>query len=386
MARIYVDARNIKGEPSGVGRYASSLIPELCRQTGHEVVVIRHGSNRRPLVEGEQGWEEIFVEGEIDDLKGWLLGHRVLEAAFARGGRPDLYHSLFHVVPRKVRRAIGEAGLVTTAHDFLWIDEADASQGTYWKARGIEVFAKRAIPQALRESNRVIAISEPTRRRARAYVDDQKVEVISHGVDAAFFEAPGPLEGEFRELGRRPYVVAIGNSKEYKNLGVLVGAFERWREQGREVDLVLVGDCEGLHGRVSQVEESERITVTGYVDDQRLRSLLGNAAVFAFPSKVEGFGLPLLEAMAMGVPVICSGVEPMESIGGQAVLYFDPDEPEEVAHLVGRLVEDGSLRRRMVSRGRRRAEEFRWEKTAGATLQVYEAVLGSGSMGLRTPK
>lgn len=379
MARIYLDARNITSNPSGVARYASALIAELVRQAPeHDFVAIRHRSNQDPLVvNGCDNLEEIHVDCPIDGMQNFAFGHRTLQAAFARGGEPDLYHTLFHMLPAKTRSIIGDRPVVTTLHDFVWLDHPDASQPTFFKARSIQAFARMSIPRALRTSDRVIAISEPTRRRARSFVADEKMTTISHGVDASFFESPPMPTGEFAELldPDRPYVVAIGNDKEYKNLALLVDAFEKLCDEGLSARLVLVGNCQGLNTRIAHKDFSEWVTLTEFVGDETLRRILGHARAFAFPSKVEGFGLPILEAMAMGVPTIVADVEPMRSIADEAALLVDPDDAEQLSHLLMRILTDDDLADRLAVRGRRRASQFRWPDTARRTLDVYEELL-----------
>ncbi len=378
MTRIYLDARTITDEPTGVARYSRSLISALLQEAPeHDFVVIRHRSNQQPLMDDPPpNLREFPVGYPIDGLKNVLFGHRAVQAAIARGKAPELYHSLFHILPHKIRDVV-DAPVVTTLHDFVWLDHPDASQPTYLKARAIQAFARAAIPSALRASDRVIAISEPTRRRARHFIDDDAMVTISHGVDASFFEPIGPPTGAFAELvdSTRPTICAVGNHKPYKNLGVLIEAFSRLIDAGVRARLLLIGDCERLGAQIDESTASEWIILTGFVDDAVLRRLLGNARVFVLPSKVEGFGLPLLEAMATGLPSVVADVEPMRSIAGEAGLFFPPDDAAGLARLLQRVLEDDNLADRLAARSRRRAGQFRWAETARRTLDVYEELL-----------
>lgn len=379
MTRIYVDARTITDEPTGVGRYARSLLTALIPAVPErEFVVLRHSSNTHPLfVDAPENVRELPVNRPIDGLENVLFGHRALQAAVARGGPPDLYHSLFHILPAKLRSVLGDIPVVTTLHDFVWIDYPDASQPTFVRARTIEAFARVAIPRALRASDRVIAISEPTRRRARQYIDDAAMVTIPHGVDERFFETAPPPGDPFADLAdpQCPCIVAVGNHKPYKNLGLLIDAFTRLIEDGVRARLVLIGDCERLAGQADVATAGEWITMTGRVDDEVMRRLLGNGRVFVLPSKVEGFGLPLLEAMAAGLPTLVADVEPLRSIAGEAGLRFPADDAGALARLLCRVLEDDALADRLASRGRQRAGEFRWSETARRTLKVYENLL-----------
>ena len=379
MARIYLDARNITDRPAGVARYARALIPALVEAAPHhEFRTIRHRSNLRPIdVGGAPNFQEIFVDAPIDNAENFLFGHRTLQAAFARGGAPDLYHSLFHILPRSAPAILGKAKLITTVHDFLWLDHPDATQPTFLKARSIQAFARLAIPSALRLADAVIAISEPTRRRAATFTEDEKITTISHGVGEEFFQPPALPSGEFAELvdPDRPCIVAIGNDKEYKNLSLLIEAFAALLTEGTPARLVLIGSCQGLIDTVAHTGFSEWITLTEHVHDETLRRILGHARAFVFPSRIEGFGLPILEAMAMGTPALIADAEPMRTIADEAALFFHPDDARGLTTLLSRLLGDDDLANEFAAKGRRRAASFRWPETAARTLAVYDSLL-----------
>lgn len=379
MARIYLDARNITDRPAGVGRYALSLIPELVRQgKEHHFVALRHRSNQRPIeVEGEN-YEELFVDAPIDKATHFLFGHRTLQAAFARGGKPDLFHSLFHLLPLRIKADFRSLGVVTTIHDFLWLDHARETQPTWSKATSIQLFANAAIPTSLKLSDQVIAISEPTRKRATAFIDAEKITTIGHGVDESFFQTL-PLATtalpNFLLTTKAPLITAIGNDKAYKNLAILIEAFAALRNRGVEARLVLIGACEGLHHTIAHSGVCEDITATGFIDDQTLKGILRASRAFVFPSRREGFGLPILEAMAMGLPTLIADREPMRSIAAEGALRFDPDDKEALTNLLTNLLTREELANRLASQGRQRASSFRWPETAARTLEVYEKQL-----------
>ncbi|MFU8803430.1 MAG: glycosyltransferase family 4 protein [Bradymonadaceae bacterium] len=371
MARIYLDARNITAQPAGVARYARCLIPELVRLAPeHEFVTIRHDSNREPI-EVEGSLKEVFVSQSIDDLSNFLVGHRTLRDVFKEHGPADIYHDLFHILPRSIHKVIGGGKIVITLHDFVWLDHADASQPTWLKARTIETFARAAIPHALQASDFVISISEPTTRRASKWLKDGAHDTIYHGVHESFFEPVEPPRVLDIPEGC-PYVVAIGNAKPYKNLQRLVEAFDRLLPDHPEARLVLIGNCADL-------DVPENVILAGFLDDEELRRVLGLANAFVFPSLVEGFGLPILEAMAMGIPTLVSDLEPMRTIAGDGALLFDPLDPTDIARQLSRILEDDELHARYAELGLKRAKGFRWPETARKTLAVYDQISPSPS-------
>ncbi|RAL23876.1 hypothetical protein DL240_06930 [Lujinxingia litoralis] len=384
MARILIDARCLSANPTGVGRYARALIAHLAPraiQAGHELTLLRHPSHTAPL-HPELALPQVTSECPPDNLKNHLIGHRALEDAVRQLGQPELYHSLFHILPRYAHRVMPQARIVTTLHDLVWLDHPDASQPTWLKARSIQTFARAAIPHALRASDAVIAISRPTAERAHQLLGRHQipVPVIHHGVDPRFFDAPPPITGPLRWLGQPeapPFFVAIGNHKPYKNLHTLIDAFARLPRHTPQPQLVLIGDCEGLSAHIGPSQVSEHIHLTGLIDDDQLRALLGRATAFVFPSLVEGFGLPILEAMAMGRPTLVSDLEPMRSIAGEAALLFHPHSPDDLARLLQRLLTAPPLARNLGERSLARARTFCWDKTADETLRVYEKTMAT---------
>lgn len=385
--RIFIDARNITARPAGVGRYAMALIPRLVDQAPeHDWVVIRHESMKKPLRtllhefqpsapvwKGEV--QEVWTRVPIDDASNVALGASMIDRVAREVGAPDLYHDLFHILPARLP---DDLKVVVTLHDLVWIDHADASQPTWLKARAIEAFARLAIPQALARADHVISISKPTDERARQWLTDTPSTIIMHGVDERFFEPAPEANPQIDRLKSGVgYVVAIGNSKPYKNISALIEALRLVHEHGHtSLKACLVGDCEGLRETVVKqgLRPDEDVYFAGFASDVDLRRYLGHATAFVFPSLVEGFGLPPLEAMAMGIPTLVSDYEPMSTIAAGAALEFDPLDPSTLAEELAQIVENKDLAKDLSAEGRAHARGFSWDDTASKTLQVYQEV------------
>jgi glycosyltransferase involved in cell wall biosynthesis len=146
-----------------------------------------------------------------------------------------------------------------------------------------------------------------------------------------------------------------------------------------EYKLVLSGGngygSEAIHEFIRTESLGERVRLLGFIDDAQLARLYQSASVFLFPSLEEGFGIPLLEAMAAGVPIVTSKVSSMPEVGGEAALYVDPHDPADIAQKVAQAVEDSVLRAGLAQKGLARASEFTWRRTAEATLAVYDEIL-----------
>ncbi|MFP4599116.1 MAG: glycosyltransferase family 4 protein [Persicimonas sp.] len=380
MSRIYLDARNITARPAGVARYALSLIPELIRQAPqHDYVVVRHSSNKTPIEVLGYDLTEAWIDTPIDNLHNFALGAPALRGLFDTHGAPDLYHDLFHILPLGLRlRAPRDFKVVVTLHDLVWLDYPHQSQPNWLAAEAIRAFARAAIPYALDSADHVISVSEPTARRARRWLKSGRFTTIPHGVTHEFFRPWPPPRETLPEVvdDQIPYVVAIGNDKPYKNLHRLIDAFARALPEIGDARLVLIGNCAGLEDQIAWSGVADKVILTGFLSDTELRQVLGHARLFVFPSLVEGFGLPVLEAMAMGVPTAVSDLEPMRTVAGNAGIKFDPHNTGDLAKAITRVMTSDATHASLSERGQRRAAEFRWPLTARKTLQVYKKVLG----------
>lgn len=385
--QVVLDARFITEKPGGVARYAQSLIPELVRQEpSFRWVVVRHESNREPLaVSGEPNVREVFLPHRVARVPDFVAGAAWARRLFAGEGAPAIYHALFHIAPLGLRR-LGPR-LVVTLHDLIWVDHPHAAKPSWvraaWiRAEGDRLFGRVAIGATLRAADHVISVSRYTADAATRHFGPLPQTVIPHGVDADWFEPqaePGGEVGRLREAGV-PYVMAVGNDKPYKNLELLIEAFARYaarRDGARDARLVIVGPSAGLDGAIAARGLSARVIRTGFLAEDELRRALSRASLFVFPSLVEGFGLPPLEAMALGVPTAVADVEPMRSVAGGGALRFDPRDAAGLAAMLERTLGDEADLARWSERGRARAAELTWDQTARETLAVYRAVAQS---------
>jgi glycosyltransferase involved in cell wall biosynthesis len=249
---------------------------------------------------------------------------------------------------------------VTTFHDLFVMTE------DYSTPEFRQKFAAQA-HDAAKRSDLMIAISQFTARQVEQLlgVERSRIRVIPHGVNLP--EKPGTAE-------RRNIVLTVGAIQRRKNILELVRAFERMPKGWR---LVLAGATDGFGANeiLDAIEESPRyldIDVLGYVSGARLEKLYASARIFAFPSLDEGFGMPVLDAMAHGVPVIAARRSAIPEVAGDAALLFDPVESEELRDALLRLANDESLRADLIQRGHARAREFPWDAAVKSTWAVYE--------------
>ena len=239
--------------------------------------------------------------------------------------------------------------------------------------------------RGIRAATHVICVSEATKSDLMQHlaVAEAKITVIYNGIDHSVFK-PSPVDdGRFSA----PYVLYVGSERPRKNLVCLMRAFAALKDRGQgfaSLRLLKVGSAGRSDGfRTATLEEARRLGVdrdidfVDHVSDQALAVLYSNALALVYPSLYEGFGLPVVEAMACGCPVVASHVSSLPEVAGSAALLVDPHDPAEFAEALHSVILDRDLRTRLRGKGLRRARDFSWDKTASATCAVYERVLAS---------
>ena len=268
--------------------------------------------------------------------------------------RGDVFHSLNQRVDRKARRT------VTTFHD-LFVMTGEYSSREF-RAR----FTEQARAAAER-SDLFIAVSQFTANQMTTLlkIDSARIRIIPHGVDLPAEHPPEP---------RERMVLSVGAIQKRKNIARLVRAFESMPPGWR---LVLAGAANGYgaHEELTAIDACSRradIRIAGYVSAQELESLYARASIFAFPSLDEGFGMPVLDAMARGVPVITSNRSAMPEVAGDAALLINPEDDAALAEALRALASDRAQQQDLRERGLARARQSSWDNTVAATWRVYE--------------
>jgi len=230
----------------------------------------------------------------------------------------------------------------------------------------------------------IITDSEHSRNEIVRYlhVDPQKIEVVYPAVDPFFQSAPDAAQiasVQSRFDIDRDYILCVGIYKPRKNHAGLLRAFRTILQSGCDAQLVIAGPMsEGepvLRRMAAELEIAEHVIFTGFVNDGDLRALYSGARVYACPSSYEGFGFTVLEAMACGTPVVCSSATSLPEVAGRAALYFDPDNPEEMASQLLLALTSHSTRESLIAHGRQNLLRFNWKETARQTLEVYHHTL-----------
>jgi glycosyltransferase involved in cell wall biosynthesis len=366
----------VPGETGGMEIYARELLPALLAEAPPGMRFTAFVS-REAAAAREAPWRELLpcvtVPVHARSRAQWVLGEQTLLPPLAARHRVDLMHSLASTAP-----VWGCGRRVTTVHDLIYARFPHAHSGL--REKGMRVL----VPLAARRSRRVIADSSSTREDLVALLGcrRERIDVVPLGLGAIRRAAPLP-ERELRQallLDGREVVLSLSAKRAHKNLAALIAALARL-PQPRPV-LVLPGypteHERELRALAASLGLAEDVRFAPWLSEPELEALWGLARAFVFPSLYEGFGLPVLEAMARGVPVACSDASSLPEVAGDAALTFDPRDEAAIAAALQRLLADRALAEELRERGLRRAREFTWARTARLTLASYARALGAG--------
>ena len=333
--------------------------------------------NREAAEAGGGPWGEhipaVVIPVRARTRREWVRGEQQLLPLAARRRGVQLVHSLANTAP-----VWGDYVRTVTIHDLLHRIAPEAHLGML--SHGMRVL----VTGAARRSARVIVDAESTREDLRRLlgIDPQRVDVVPLGLGAR--RSAAAPETDIRAMlsePERPIVLSVSALRPHKNLVRLIEAAGLIAPERRPL-VVIVGyptDHEAdLHGRIGALGLGDDVRVLGWVTSETLEGLYAVSDAFVFPSLYEGFGLPVLEAMARGVPVACSGQGSLREVAGDAALTFDPRSPGEIAQAIERLLAGGPDVERLRRKGHEQAARFTWAQTARGTIASYRRSLGYG--------
>jgi alpha-1,3-rhamnosyl/mannosyltransferase len=368
MRRIGIDARKLADY--GIGSYLQGLLGEFARIDPPGGMVVFVGSESRHLVpELPESWRLVEV-----NAPGYSLKEQAAVLTAAVRARVGVLHVPHYVLPWLLPRR-----MVVTVHDIIHVLFPEFLPSSLGFA-----YARLSIRAAVRRARRIVVVSRTTADDLKRLfgASEERMRVIPHGVHAEFLVPGEPQRDEAlrRRLGvAPPYLLHVGNHNPHKNAEGLLKAYQILAHRGRVAvpPLVMVGGFPPggeLAKRAAAMGLADRVRCLGQVERAELAALFRGAAVFVYPTLYEGFGLPVLEAMACGVPVVAGDIAAVREVAGDAVLRVNPRDVVELAAAVRRLLEQAELRDDLRARGRARAQEFPWRRAAEATLAVYRSV------------
>ena len=365
----------IPNEVGGTETYATSLVSALAKldHTNEYFMYVNKESVTKSFNTGANFHANLCPIRARNRVFRFLWEQLILPIQ-ARRDQLDLMHSLGYISPLRLPCAS-----LVTIHDlnYLYIPEAYSHF-----TRQVQ---KLFVSQSAFRVDQVIVVSDFIRDQVIEHlgVTADKIITIHEAVDVEVFQED--LRGHWPKLQERfnlrePYFLAFSSLSPHKNIDCMIEAFAQYKQGDRSHSkLVISGHLTKLGPNLPEMAKRlgvERdVIFTGYLSSEALRALLSNAVLFVFPSLYEGFGLPVLEAMAVGTPVACAQRGSLPEVGGEAALYFNPTDSTELADVLSQVIADDDLRQDLRERGRLNLSRFSWEKTAADTLATYERVL-----------
>jgi len=361
------DATTLTGRISGVGYYTARLMESLANGAGEGIVRRVVVFSNRPVAVTETDRLQVYEGRRFAVRSVWM---QLVLPGILRDVRPDLVHFTNYLAP-----LAGQVPYVVSFHDMslTLLPECHTLKK--------RLLTSSLIPSVARGARMILTPSESTRRDVVRLlrVDPGRVRVIPYAASPAFRPvAPDPRELAARHGIRGPYFLYVGTLEPRKNLDRALRAFGAVAETLPDCRFVIVGQRGWRYAEVLRAAEEPalrgRVDFLGYLPEERLPLLYAQALALVYPSLYEGFGLPVVEAMACGTPVLTSRSSSLAEIGEGAALLADPTDEKELAEALRALATDGALRARLRALGLERARAFSWERTGRETVAAYQEV------------
>ncbi len=379
--RVVFDARYLNNPSSGIGVYCDNLLRNLLSlEPALHFTLVSRKAGLAERYDATRCDELIFRFAPRSFATLWALGPLLRREQAKR--RFDVFHSPFNIIPSAL-----PCNSVVTIHDIMQIQDPRNIATSRFVQNTAGLFWRTRIRHAVGHATHIAAVSGATKSALVEHfptLSPERITVTPNGVDRYFFDPPSEAEIQQarRRVGSQRFVLCVGNESPHKNHARAVRAFLRAFEHDSDIRFVLVRrsvrhDPEMVR-LLAEPDARQKVLVLEHTELPILRALYAEAHVFFFPSWVEGFGIPILEAMATCTPVVTGDRNAPAEVAGDAALLADPYDVSALADALSRVDSDPALRRQLAEKGRRRASEYTWTRCAQATLDAYRRAQPTG--------
>ncbi|MEK6808073.1 MAG: glycosyltransferase family 1 protein [Nanoarchaeota archaeon] len=371
--RIVIDGRMY--QESGIGRYIRNLLDNLKKLDERSEYFILHIKSDYDRLVYHSNFHKVLADFRWYGIKEQIKIPRMLNKL-----KPDLVHFPHFNLP-----LFYGGKFVVTIHDLIHqhfrMDRATTLNPLTYKLK--QLGYNKVFQNAIAKAVKILVPSSYVKNllAKEQRIQNEKIVVTYEAVDHKILSIESKIKisesmDAVKKFGiRAPFIFYVGNAHPHKNVEGLIKAFLQLKEKYPQMSLVLSGHDHYFWQRVKQSLAAsplkKDIIFTGYVSDEELVAFYKNASCFVMPSFEEGFGIPLLEAMACGCPVVSSNTGALEEVGGDAVVYFDPSDLGDMVDKIDKVLSNGNLTNELIKKGQKRVKFFSWEKLAKQTMEVY---------------
>jgi len=370
--KIGIDARFFGPVGKGLGRYTERLIENLERidKTNQYVIFLR-----RENWDGYQPQNPNFKK-VLADYRWYTLAEQIMMPRKIRREKVDLMHFPHFNIPIFYKNKF-----VVTIHDLILYrfptQRATTLSPLFYKIK-YWVY-KKVIKRAIEKSAKIFAVSKYTKQDILKHfqISPEKIVVTYGACDGVEHgQLKMPEKNYLAEHGiTKPYLLYVGNAYPHKNLDGLIEIFKYLKNKiNAELQLVLVGKKDYFYKKLEEKNNDKDVLFFGFASEDVLADLYRNAKLYVFPSLIEGFGLPPLEAMVYGLPIAASNTSCLPEILEEAAIYFNPNNKEEMVNTIARGLTDENLRKELGAKGFEQIKKYSWQKTAQQTLKIYQSL------------
>lgn len=367
--KIVIDARMYN--ESGIGRYIRNLITHLQvidKENAYFILLLKQDFEK---LEFSYNFYKVLA-----DFRWYSAGEQIKLPKVLEKLDPDLVHFPHFNVP-----LLYDGKFIVTIHDLIHqhfqMRRATTLNPLFYKLK--QLGYKKVFKNAIYKSQKILVPSNFVKGQLMNdwKVNNEKAVVTYEAVDEHLLEIVNKIQTAditktMKDFNiKKPYLFYVGNAHPHKNVEGLIGAFRLLKVKYPELSLVLSGNDHYFWQRLKRENSDEGIVYTGFISEEQLVALYRQASVFVLPSSEEGFGIPVLEAFASSCPVVSSNKGSLPEVGGDAALYFDPVNTDEIMQQISKVIEDSKLSNILKQKGLKRYKDFCWKTLAQKTLEVY---------------